>query len=200
MRNKKGTQKAQVYEYKEFVNKNDIRFIGDIKNNKRYLLEIPLQNEGIKNVLVILKNPSKANKSVSDLTIDRVLTFCHNEGYSKVYIMNLFSYYSTEPDGITQLINDGRFDDAVGDKNNQILKETLDVVDEVIVAWGGNSINRKYYYMKRIKDVINLIKAKNLFYVQSVSKDGYYPCHAQVWSVKKAIKKHKWAQPIGNSG
>lgn len=188
MRNKKVVPKAEIYEYKAFVNKSDIRFIGNLKKNERYLLEIPLQNEGIKNVLVILKNPSKANKSFSDLTIDRVLTFCHNEGYSKVYIMNLFSYYSTKPNGITQLIDAGRFNEVVGEKNNQILKEVLDSVDEVIVAWGGNSINRKHYYLKRINDVINLINGKNLFYVQSVSKDGYYPRHAQVWSVKKAIK------------
>ncbi len=190
---------AQVYEYKDFVNKSGIKFVGDIENKKRYLLEIPLKNNGVKKVLVILKNPSKANKSVSDLTIDRVLTFCNNEGYSKVYIMNLFSYYSTEPSGITQLIDSGRFGDAVGDKNNQILKETLDAVNEVIVAWGGNSINRKYYYLKRINDVINLIKDKNLFYVQGVSKDGYYSRHAQVWSVKKTIKKYKWIPPIDNS-
>lgn len=187
--------KAQVYEYKGFVNKSDIKFVGEINKNRRYLLEIPLQNEDSKNVLVILKNPSKAKKSFSDLTIDRVLTFCHDEGYSKVYIMNLFSYYSTKPNGITQLIDAGKFNEAVGKRNNQILKEVLDVVDDVIVAWGGNSIRRKEYYRKRINDVINLINGKNLFYVQSVSKDGYYPRHAQVWSVKQSINKHKWTPP-----
>lgn len=187
---------AKVFEYKEFVNKHDIKFIGDIKNNKRYLLEIPLKNEGAAKVLVILKNPSKANKLLSDLTVNKVLTFCNNEGYNKVYIMNLFSYYSTKPNGITQLIDAGRFDDAIGDKNDKILKQILNIVDEVIVAWGGNSIHRKYYYMKRISDVINLIRGKKLYYVQSVSQNGYYPRHAQVWSVKQAIKKHAWAPPI----
>lgn len=143
----------QIYKYKEFVDKPRIKFIGET-NNKRYLLEIPFKNKGVKKVLVILKNPSKANKSLSDLTIDRVLTFCHNEGYGKVYIMNLFSHYSTKPNGITQLIDDGRYSEAVGDKNDSILKEVLGMVDEVIVAWGGNSIRRKYYYIKRINEVV----------------------------------------------
>lgn len=185
----------QVYKYKEFVNKSEIKCIGDDKNNKRYLLEIPLTNKENKRVLIILKNPSKANESVSDLTIDRVLTFCNNEGYSKVYIMNLFSYYSTDPNGITKLIDDGKFEFAVGEKNNEILKKVLEDIDEVIVAWGGNSINRKHYYMKRIKEVVDLIKDKELFYVESVSHDGYFPRHAQVWSVNRPIKKHKWKIP-----
>jgi hypothetical protein len=198
MSKKNGKPNHRVYEYKNLVKKTDIKIIEDDENNKRYLLEIPLHNQGIKSVLVILKNPSKANKYVSDLTVDRILTFCHNEGYSKVYVMNLFSYYSTEPNRITQLIDDGRFTDAIGDKNNQILKEVLDIVDEVIVAWGGNSIHRKHYYMKRINDVINIINGKKIFYVQSISKDGYYPRHAQVWSVKKAIKKYRWTIPNSN--
>lgn len=185
----------QEYKYRDFVDKCNINFIGDIKNNRRYLLDIPLKNKGSKKVLVILKNPSKANASISDLTIDRVLTFCNDEGYKKVYVMNLFSYYSTEPDGITQLIDSGEFDAAIGEENDKILKKVSDAVDEVIVAWGGNSINRKNYYRKRINDVTELIKTKALYYVQSISKDKYYPRHAQVWSVKQAIEKYKWQPP-----
>lgn len=180
------------YRYKNFVEKDRIIFKGDMEENIRYLLRIPLKNNGDKKVLVIMKNPSKADNKLSDLTIDRVLTFCNAEGYSEVNIMNLFSYYSTDPSGIKNLIDDGKLEDAIGKDNDEIMKEIVNEVGEVIVAWGGNSINRERYYKNRIKQVTNIIKEKNIYYVESISKDTYYPRHAQVWSVKSAIKKYKW--------
>lgn len=181
-----------VYKYKDFVEKDKITFYGDIKENIRYLLRIPLKNSENKKVLVIMKNPSKANNKISDLTIDRVLTFCNSEGYSEVSIMNLFSYYSTNPTKIKNLIDDGKIDDAIGIKTDRIMKEIINEVDEIIVAWGGNSINREKHYKNRIKQVTNIIKGKDIYYVQSISEDTYYPRHAQVWNVKSGIEKYKW--------
>lgn len=181
-----------VYKYKDFVEKDKITFNGDINENIRYLLKISLKNSTNKKVLVIMKNPSKANNKVSDLTIDRVLTFCNSEGYSEVNIMNLFSYYSTDPIGIKNLIDNGQIDDAIGAETDEIMKKVVKEVDEIIVAWGGNSINREKHYKNRIKQVANIIKGKNTYYVQSISKNTYYPRHAQVWNVKSGIEKYKW--------
>ncbi|MBS4022532.1 MAG: DUF1643 domain-containing protein [Dethiobacter sp.] len=184
----------KIYVYKSFVDKNNIKIIN--ADCRRYLLEIPLNsNKRYKNVLVILKNPSKATKVHSDLTINRVLTFCNNEGYSKVYIMNLFSYYSTKPEEIKALIDGEKFEIAIGNKNDKLLKMVLKDLNDVIVAWGGNTIHRKYYYRKRLKEVTKLIMGKNLYYVQSISEDKYYPRHAQTWSVNQGIKKYKWTPP-----
>lgn len=186
----------QIHKYDENrVYKNKITFIGDIEKNERYLLTIPLKNTGNKTVLVIMKNPSKANSEISDRTINNVLKFCSRKGYREVNIMNLFSYYSTDPLGITNLIYEGKYAKAVGEENNKILEITLKNIDEVIVAWGGNSINRANHYNKRIKDVLNIIKNKNLFYVENISKDGLYPKHPQVWSVNHEIEMYKFNIP-----
>ena len=75
----------RIHRYKCYVNRNKIDFKGDIVNGLfRYLLTVPLRNKGKKKVLVIMKNPSKANKEISDLTINRVLKFCNGEGYTEV--------------------------------------------------------------------------------------------------------------------
>lgn len=187
----------QIHRYNEdYVYKDRITFIGDIQKNERNLLTIPLRNEGNKKILVIMKNPSKANKEISDRTINNVIKFCFNNGYCKVNIMNLFSYYSTDPNGITKLIDQGKYVDAVGKQNDQILINTSIHIDDVIVAWGGNSINRERYYKKRISEVLEIIKNKNIYYVESISKNGLYPKHAQVWSVNQDIEMYEFKMPI----
>jgi len=167
----------QIYRYKGFVRKNDIVFKGDKDN--RHLLRIPLRNEGNK-VLVIMKNPSKANEQISDLTFDRVLTFCNGEGYSEVNIMNLYSYYSTKAGKISDLIKSGQEDTAIGSENDNIMKSLIQEVDDIIVAWGSNMFGLTKQYKSRIKQVVNVIKSKNLYYIQENNGQGWYPRHAQV--------------------
>ncbi|MCO5385231.1 MAG: DUF1643 domain-containing protein [Desulfitobacterium hafniense] len=182
----------QTYQYKWFVKNDEIVFNGDTKN--RHLLRIPLKNEGNK-VLVIMKNPSKANEEISDLTIDRVLTFCYGEDYSEVNIMNLYSYYSTDAGKIADLIKNGQEDIAIGSENDNIMKSMVQEVDDVIVAWGSNTFGLTKQYKNRIKQVINIIKGKTLYYVQENNGQGWYPRHAQVWNVNSGIKKYPWTPP-----
>lgn len=186
---------GQVYHYREFIDKNKIYFQGNIENKYRYLLKIPLKSSENKKILVIMKNPSKANKYISDLTIDRVLTFCHDEGYSEVNIMNLYSYYSSSPKEIGNLIENGEINTAIGEDNDNIMINLMGEINDVIVAWGTNTFNHTKEYKNRIKQVIDIIKDKNLYYVESISGKGWYPRHAQVWSVKSGIQKYKWKPP-----
>jgi hypothetical protein len=185
----------QVYKYKAFVDKDGIIFKGDIESSIRYLLTIPLKNKSNKKVLVIMKNPSKANYQISDLTIDRVLTFCNGENYSEVNIMNLYSYYSTVSKKIADLIRKGHMVTAVGKDNDNIMTSTLSKVDDVIVAWGSNTFGCTKEYKNRIRQVINIIKNKHLYYVEANNGNGWYPKHAQVWSVNSGIKKQEWTPP-----
>ncbi len=184
---------GREFKYKDYVEKDKIDFKGDLNKNIRYLLKVPLKNTGEK-VLVIMKNPSEANREKADLTIDRLLKFCNSEGYSEVIIMNLFCYYSPDPKGIAKLVDTGKLLEAIGLQTDEILKNVLKEVNEVIVAWGGNSINRAPVYKSRIEQVTRLIQNKKLYYVQSVSKNTYYPRHPQTWAVNREpkIEKYKW--------
>jgi hypothetical protein len=185
------------YKYESYVNTSSILFKGDINQGFRYLLKIPLHNANGKKVLVIMKNPSKANNDISDLTINRVLKFCNGQGYSEVNIMNLYSYYSTDSSKIAYLIDHGQEKIAIGKENDTILNNLLQDVDDVIVAWGSNTFGLTTQYKRRIKQVIEIIKKKPLFYVEANNGRGWYPKHPQVWSVNSGIQKYGWVPPIG---
>jgi len=184
------------YQYKAYVKKEDIKIQADLPNNLRYLLEVPLRNKSNRSVLVIMKNPSKADQYESDLTIDRVLKFCHSKQYSKVYIMNLYAYYSTDSNGIANLIKKNQEMLAIGSRNDMLLREISQKVEDVIVAWGSNTFGCTDKYKKRIKQVTRIIRGKNLYYVESISKCRWYPKHAQVWSVNQDIDMYSWIPPF----
>ncbi len=185
-----------IHKYKSYVDKENIAFHGEPEKDLRYLLEIPLKIRSDKSILVIMKNPSKANQRKSDLTINRVLKFCYNHHYRKVYIMNLYAYYSTDSNRIASLIKTGKELHAIGKDNDKILKEYVQKVDEVIVGWGSNTFNCTAAYKNRIKQVTEIVRDKKLYSVQSVSKCGWYPRHGQIWSVNSHITMAPWEPPF----
>ncbi|MED4229505.1 DUF1643 domain-containing protein [Neobacillus cucumis] len=185
-----------VYVYKDYVIKEKIVIKVDTKNDLRYVLKVPLKNKTNKKILVIMKNPSKADREESDHTINNVLKFCYSEGFSTVYIMNLYSFYSTKPKGIAALINNNQESLAIGKDNDRYLKKILQIVNEVIVAWGGNTFGCTERYKSRIEQVTRIIKGKNLYYVESKSECNWYPRHAQVWSVNSNINMNNWIPPF----
>jgi len=183
----------RIYKYKKYVDIKKIQMNGVGKF--RYLLHIPFKNSISNNkVLVIMKNPSKATNYESDKTINNVLKFC-NTRYSEVYIMNLFPYYSTNPSGIKTFIAMKKFVQIMK-KNDGVLNETINRVDSVIVAWGGNSIGNKEHYDKAIKRVEDIIesskKIRHAVRVQGKSIERKYPWHPQVWAVNNKLEIYEW--------
>lgn len=184
------------FKYKDYVLKQDIKFIGNSNSNLRYLLEIPLKNNTGKTVLVIMKNPSLADKNKSDHTINNVLKFCNSKQFSAVYIMNLYAYYSTKSKGIANLIKNNQERLAIGENNDALLQQISNKVSDVIVAWGSNTFGCTKQYKNRIKMVTNIIKGKELYYVEQISKCRWYPKHAQIWSVNNNIQMYNWIPPF----
>lgn len=56
--------------------------------------------------------------------------------------MNLFPYYSTEAAGVKKFIQSSNFN-KVMKKNMTVMKTLINEADDLIVAWGGNSIGNK---------------------------------------------------------
>lgn len=185
-----------IFRYKDYVLNEEIQIKEDSSKNLKYLLEVPLTNNTNRSILIIMKNPSLANQYKSDRTINNVLKFCHAKQFSKVYIMNLYSYYSTDPKGIADLIQNNMEMLAIGVDNDYILRETLQIVDEVIVAWGSNTFGCTQRYKNRIRQVTCIIGEKDIYYVESMSKCKWYPKHAQIWSVNNAIEMNSWVPPF----
>jgi hypothetical protein len=120
-----------------------------ISNNKvvvkgihaRTLLSVQISNQFNDSVLVIMMNPSKANKSQSDLTINKVLNLFNHSKIGTVKIANLFPVYKTKSallyDTLLQL---KRIDVT---KYNQIISENLKILESeikhsnfIVLAWG----------------------------------------------------------------
>lgn len=182
--------------YDDYVNDQAIDIQEDKKNKLRYLLEIPLNSNKSKSVLVILKNPSKASKTKSDYTINKVIKFCKQENYSKIYIMNLFPYYSTNPQNVRTFINNTNLYKTSMENNSNVLKRTLNNVDDVIVSWGTNTIGNKKIYTSVVNLFTTIINdnfnIQSVYHVGSLNKNEY-PLHARMWNynMKKQLYKLK---------
>lgn len=185
--------------YKSYVDTKNIKITEDTKNNLRNLLEVPIKNASNKSVLVILKNPSKATKNESDYTVNKVIEYCKRKDYNKIYIMNLFPYYSTKPKGVKKFINSNNYTQFMA-KNLSVLKNTITNVDDVIEAWGTDTIGCKKTYdnvIDKVNKILQKEKAKSgrqnleVYYVGKLSKKDKYPLHGQRWeyNMKMIYKK-----------
>lgn len=81
-------------------------------------------------IMFIGLNPSTANANTDDPTIRRVKAMANSWGYGGVYMMNLFTYISTDPKQLN--IEHGNSEDC-----DWYLETTATMVDKIIFAWGN---------------------------------------------------------------
>lgn len=103
--------------------------------------------------------------------------------------MNLFPYYSTPAQGVNTFIKDKSIYNQALEKNIETLKEVTQNVNDIIVAWGKDSIGCKDEYTKVISQVENEIKDKDVYYVGTINEDGT-PLHAQVWADSMIMQRY----------
>ena len=72
--------KSEQVKNKETIALNSLRV--------RFVLEIETKSENDKSILVVMKNPSQANKYQSDKTVNNVIENLHTD-YRHIYIVNL---------------------------------------------------------------------------------------------------------------
>lgn len=148
-----------IVRYKEYVNVTSIYC--DENNDIRYCLEVELENcDKTKTALVIMKNPSKADKNNSDQTVNTVLEVMYKSGYGKCYIMNLIPYYATDSAEIAEKAEEI---DEVYFLNDQHLKSRIDNATRIFVAWGGNSSFNIDFYNSRIQKIKSLLEGKTVY-------------------------------------
>lgn len=81
-------------------------------------------------VMVIGLNPSTANESKNDPTIEKVIKVASRNGFGGVYMMNLFGIVSKDPEILKSDSN------PIGD-NDKFLEEISAVCEKVVFAWGN---------------------------------------------------------------
>ena len=101
-------------------------FSGDYKH--RYALW-RIWDESKPLVMFIGLNPSTANETTNDPTIRRVIGMAKQWGFGGVYMMNCFTYVSTDPN---ELVKDKDLE-----WNNRRLLHIARRCQEIVFAWGA---------------------------------------------------------------
>ena len=93
-------------------------------------------DESKPDVLFVMLNPSTADHSRDDRTINRCVGFARDWGYGGLLVGNLFALRSTDPGALYTS------EDPVGQGNDAALQDMAAQVDLIVAAWGDNGALR----------------------------------------------------------
>lgn len=88
-------------------------------------------------VLWIMLNPSTADGLLDDPTIRRCVSFTKAAGYSRLEVVNLFSWRATKPSALKQALKTYPTHIVVGDENWTTLSSRSFRASLIVCAWGG---------------------------------------------------------------
>lgn len=178
-----------AYKYPAFVTKVDLKS----ENGKRYWLNLEIDKNKSDGITVILKNPSRADKTISDKTVFNVSNYIYRnrEKYSElknvriITILNLMPNYLTDSSGLKE------FKETIIDQENiRTLNEYCGKSKNVIIAWGNHPSGLYYEYEKLKEETKKILTLNNnqVFYVDKMTNAGN-PKHGQVWGYENKLKK-----------
>lgn len=188
------------------VKVGNITMNANLSIKQRYSLEIPLCIGNADDVLVvILQNPSYANTTMSDQTINNVIDYvCDNDNRNnfsvlknigKIVILNLIPVYETIPTNLPVSYFSSNASNIA--EINTITKVNVNV----IVAWGeqipsGTAID----YCKLISDTLKILQNNNcdIYHVGDLTKKLGCPKHAarNIWGTTGNYQKLNKAKII----
>ena len=175
-------RKAPTYHYPEFI--SHIRI--EATRHKRYLLRLELHNPYDKELLVILKNPSRANSTVSDKTVFNICNYiyrnkCGHEALQQVgriSIVNLMPHYLTDSN-LLHTQKEGLMDS----KNFETIDTLCRQITTVIIAWGNAPKGLDQTYKRMTSKVLTILgtRQNRVYCVKQLSAAGH-PRHGQIWA------------------
>lgn len=106
-----------------------------LSDDRKYRYQLwRIWDDTLPKVAFVGLNPSYADEEINDPTINRCIDFTKKWGYGGFYMINLFAFISTDPNGLSNT------SDPVGSENDKNIGEVVSIVDKVICAWGNNGI------------------------------------------------------------
>lgn len=84
----------------------------------------------------VMLNPSTADAEFDDPTIRKCIGFSKREGCTRLDVVNLFAYRTTNPRELDSV----ELDEAIGPKNDEHIADALASSDVVVVAWGAHAL------------------------------------------------------------
>lgn len=134
-------------------------------NKTRYALI----QEGQQTLFVIGLNPSTADESSPDPTMQFTMRIAEYNGYDGFIMLNLYPLRATKPkDCNIELHKQNLFE------IEQLLKSQENI--DVWLAF-GNGISKRKYLPSCFEDILRLLKKYNahLYYINNITKAGYPP-------------------------
>lgn len=181
--------KKPIYKHQDFI----INKTYERTDSKRYWLELTINNDCTENIIVIMKNPSRATLEVSDKTVFNVCNYIFKnknnraelKNIGKIIILNLIPYYETYSKELVVLK-----DKIIDFANLETIKKYTSNNSRVLIAWGNHpaKLYKEYELLKR--EVFQILKDNNnqVYYVDKLSAAGN-PKHAQIWGYENELKK-----------
>ena len=159
------------------------RFSEDMKY--RYSLSLPFFGEKsrTKTAAIILKNPSSADCSMADKTVQTAakVLYMAFQDVARVEILNIFALRGTLPSDVVKAHQAGF--DIIGPENNQTICARVSESDYIVTAWGGANPIPKSIYDGRIEEIYKIIGRNPQAAVFRKAEKGsrQYPFHACYW-------------------
>jgi len=176
-----GEMKKPVYKYPEFVSRVTLQNTA----TKRYWLNLEIDPTKQEGIIIILKNPSRANLEISDKTVFNVSNYIYrNEGkyavlknIGNITIVNLIPNYQTYSDQLKFMK-----DDLIDRKNIEIISNLCQKHKNVIIAWGNHPKGLRDAYEKLKSLVMEMLNENqnDVYYVDKLSRSEN-PKHGQIW-------------------
>lgn len=125
----------------DLFNKQDNAFFSSDRRHRIWLARI--WDDEKPKIMFIGLNPSTANETSNDQTIRRVQSMAKAWGYGGVYMMNLFTFISTDPKKLN--VWEGNVENA-----NDWLIDTAEKCDKVVFAWGNFNVMGRDEEVKKL--------------------------------------------------
>lgn len=132
------------------------------KSAYRYYLSC-IWDDAKAKITFIMLNPSIADLTYCDPTLQRCIKFTKSWGYGGFYAVNLFAYRATKPADLKKAI------DPIGRENNRYILDYSKKGDKVIFAWGQAIKGKKL--SSRVNKVRQLLHGIAPYYI-ALTKDG----------------------------
>ncbi|HHX70154.1 MAG: DUF1643 domain-containing protein [Miniphocaeibacter sp.] len=150
-----------MVKYKEYIDKDKIEIEnGEINGySYRYSIKIPILRDSYrkdKDLLICSMNPSKATRTQSDNTLNRLCKYAYENKYKTLTVVGLLPFYETNSKDLNKF-NNNEFENIINENFNKI-KEKMNYVDNIIIAT-GNPTNKGME--KLIFQLKKLLESKN---------------------------------------
>lgn len=121
-------------------------------------------------LLVVMLNPSKADATINDPTIGRIVGFAEREKMAGATVCNIFAYRATDPADMA------RARDPIGPENDDYLKAMADHAAgaglPILCAWGAHKMAKA-----RSRDVAAMMRARGARLVCLATSQSGAPVH-----------------------